>query len=684
MNTPNQCCRVGERYRPLSLASRCLLPAGVLLWTVIGAMGNQLTFQVNLGVQRAWGNFKPANGDTVVVAGTFSATDWTTTSVLSPSVGDSNLYAGTFSNDVPAGSSEAHKFIINPGGNSPANQLIWEVGNDRTAQVTAGDQVLPAVFFSNVTNASLTIITQLTFRVSLESEINAGRFNPATDTVAVAADALNNWHPELSPLTNSPLQPQLWRGTFLLTNVPGTAVNYKFVLQPAAGPAVWEQDGVGLGGAQNRQCAFPGLAQVLPVVNFNNAAATGPFLAGADMSHLGFFEDRGVVYRQDGQIRDAFSILTNRGINCVRLRLFTSSAAQAQADPYNYTNNLTYTLPLAARVKAAGLKFVLDFHYSDTWADPGKQTKPGAWTSLNFTQLKTELRNYNSNVIAAFAAAGAMPDFVQVGNEITPGMLWDSGRVGGSFDSPAQWSQLAQLLTSAVQGIKDAAGAQMPKLIIHIDRGGDWATTQWYFDKLEALSVPFDIIGQSYYPWWHGSPAALATCLTNTALRYGRPVMIMETAFPRANSTNLYGIPASTNGQVQFMVELAKIVNAVPDRLGVGVFWWGAEYQALAGYNLAGFDRRSIFGSGGDVLPVAEALGALAAPRWLTPSVSNQMLILRWPLSGAGLDLTTNTNLAQPIWTNVTNAVQGTAAVLSTSVPIDAIPARYYRLQPPQ
>ncbi len=540
--------------------------AGFLCTGALMAWANQVTYQVNLGVQRALGNFNPANGDTVIVSGTFSTTDWTTTSVLSPSGGDSNIYTGTFNNDVPAGDFGNHKFIINPGGNSAANQLIWESGNNRFFQVTAADQTLPVVYFNN------------------------------------------------------------------LTNVP-----------PPAPPL--------------------------------------EFIAGADMSHLIFFEDRGITYRDDGQVQDALVILKNRGINCIRLRLFTSSNAQGQANPYNYINNLEYNLPLAVRVKQAGLKLLLDFHYSDSWADPGKQTKPVAWTNLNFAQLKTQIRDYSSNTIAAFSAVGAMPDFVQIGNEITPGLLWSDGRVGGSYDNATQWSQLAQLLTNAITGVQDAAGEQMPKIIIHIDRGGDWNATQWYFDKLTAQQVPFDIIGQSYYPWWHGSPDALRTCLNNAAARYQKPIMVVETAFPRSNSTNIFGIPASTNGQVQFVAQLAQIVKGVPAGRGSGLFWWGSEYQQLNGYNLAGFDRRSLFNTGGEVLPVAEALGALTAPVKITPRRNQNSLHLQWPISGAGLELAASDSLTEPLWTNATNVIETTGSVFQTTVPLDG-DARYFRLQP--
>src|SRR5579864_6057472 len=116
-------------------------------------------------------------------------------------------------------------------------------------------------------------------------------------------------------------------------------------------------------------------------------AATTNFLAAADFSDLAFFENKGVVYKDNGQVTDALTILKRHGLNCVRLRLWTSSATQAATDPYNYTNNLAYTLPLALRIKNAGLLFSLDFHYSDTWADPGHQSIPLAWTNYTLAQL---------------------------------------------------------------------------------------------------------------------------------------------------------------------------------------------------------------------------------------------------------------------------------------------------------
>lgn len=411
-------------------------------------------------------------------------------------------------------------------------------------------------------------------------------------------------------------------------------------------------------------------------------AVGGDFIAGVDASHLRFFEDRGVVYRDAGQVQDALVILQRRGITCVRLRLFTSSAAQAQSDPYNRINNLDYTVALAARVKRAGLQFLLDFHYSDTWADPGKQAKPSAWTNLFFAGLEQRMAEYNSNCITSFKTAGAMPDYVQVGNEITSGLLWPDGRVGGAFENAAQWSQLGRLIKAAIRGIRDAAGPQPPKIMIHIDRGGDWKATQWFFDNLRQQQVEFDLIGQSYYPFWHGNLSALRDCLNRTADRYGKPVLVAETAFPWTNSAPVVGIPATPAGQASFVIELAKIVKGVSQGRGCGIFWWGTEYQRLNSVGTAGFERRSFFDTSGEVLPAAETLGRLSVPVVVKAVLTGANLTLNWPLSGAGWSLTTATDLLPPAaWSTSTNDIQSTGMTFGTTRLVSDEPGRFFRLQ---
>ena len=351
----------------------------------------------------------------------------------------------------------------------------------------------------------------------------------------------------------------------------------------------------------------------------------------------------------------------------------------------NYINNLDYTLPLARRVKDAGFQFLLDFHYSDTWADPGHQRKPNAWTNLTFTQLVQQMHDYNSNSIAAFQAAGAMPDYVQIGNEITSGMLWPDGRVGASYDTPAQWGHLGQLLSAAIQGIKEASGELMPRIIIHIDRGGDWTGTKWFFDNLAQQQVSFDVIGESYYPFWHGPLAGLSNCLTNAAQRYGKPIIVSETCFPWTNSawgTNIVGLAPAPASQVTFLAALAAVESRLPTGLNGGLLWWGAEYQHLPGVNEAGFDSASFFDFEGNVLPVAQAFGSLVMPPKLSADLNNGRLRLHWPLSNAGSYLITATNLVPlPLWLPLSNSIQTNANGFELSLPGFSDAFRFYRLR---
>ncbi len=342
------------------------------------------------------------------------------------------------------------------------------------------------------------------------------------------------------------------------------------------------------------------------------------FLAGADLSHLPLMERRGHVFRDRGQDRDALTLLAAHGLNCVRLRLWTSSEAEAVSDPYSRGNTLAATVAMARRVKAAGLQLLLDLHYSDSWADPGHQAKPRAWEGLSFPELEQRMYTYSRDVIATLRDADVLPEYVQIGNETPMGLVWPEGKV----DAPEKWSQLARLIRAADRGITEAGGVRKPKTIIHLDRGGDWATTAWFFDRLIRVEgVQFDIIGQSYYPFYHGPLADLRTCLRGCVERYGKPVIIAETGFPWSATewdgtpvAPLAGIAAGSDGQVRFVTELGRILAELPQGKGLGIFWWGAEFQATPGLNLAGFEKRSFWGHDSGVLPVVDALGALAAP----------------------------------------------------------------------
>lgn len=311
------------------------------------------------------------------------------------------------------------------------------------------------------------------------------------------------------------------------------------------------------------------------------------FIKGADVSFIPQIEDLGGVYKVNRVSQDPLKIFKDHGFNFIRLKLWHTPSE-------NY-NNLEKVLYMAKRIKDGDLKFLLNVHYSDTWADPGRQRKPAAWVGVPFEALKDSVYQYTKNVMRALCDQQTLPDMVQIGNEITPGMLWDDGRVGGSFDTPQQWSKLGELIKAGIRGVRESCGAgDSVRIMIHLDRGGDNAACRWYFDNLLAQGVEFDIIGLSYYPWWHGTLNAVRANLDNLALRYGKDLVIAETAYPWTlqwfdNRNNIVGsanqlhagYPATVDGQAAFLRELIKIVRNVKNERGRGLFYWAPEYISV-------------------------------------------------------------------------------------------------------
>ena len=359
----------------------------------------------------------------------------------------------------------------------------------------------------------------------------------------------------------------------------------------------------------------PNLIRSLTVVLILVAAAglrAEPRL-GADLSFVPRLESCGVDYRRAGLPDDVLRILRSAGCDLVRLRLWHDPA-----EPWHGT---AATLAYAERVAAAGLDLMLDFHYSDTWADPGRQTNPTAWRDLDFAALVDSVYAYSRDTVARFADAGLAPRYVQVGNEIGPGLLWDDGRVGWSgspFDTPRQWSQLSALLQAGISGVRDACPGTVPQIVIHVADGGDNATCRWFFDGLLAHDVVFDIIGVSYYPWWHGRLQDLATNLDDLVARYGKPVFVVETAYPwtleNGDPTNNFvwntdqlpdAYAATPDGQRRFLGDLCAVVrdaNAAVDDDGA-VLYWEPAFVPVRGGPDNPHDNLTLFDFSGEALP---------------------------------------------------------------------------------
>jgi arabinogalactan endo-1,4-beta-galactosidase len=319
------------------------------------------------------------------------------------------------------------------------------------------------------------------------------------------------------------------------------------------------------------------------------------YAIGADVSFLSKCEQDGIVFKENGQPKDVLVMLREHHYNWVRLRVFHDPSV----DPDHLPNDLPYTIALARRAKALGFHLLLDVHYSDSWADPAKQPTPVQWRKLKHKELVIQVFDYTRDLIAALRQAGVMPDMVQLGNEVTGGMLWPDGKL------PDNWDNFADLLRAGVAGLDAGRGAlPRPRIMIHIERSGDYEAAVWFFDNLIAHHVPFDVIGLSYYPFWHGSIAKLRGNLHDLALRYRRPIFVVETASNwtagAQEAKKKYDFPESPQGQKTFLKAVDAAVRSIPDELGRGVFWWEpAAEGAIWG--------RSFFDKSGNVLPVISA-----------------------------------------------------------------------------
>lgn len=320
------------------------------------------------------------------------------------------------------------------------------------------------------------------------------------------------------------------------------------------------------------------------------AAAASLTMRGADVSTVQRALDLGAkYYNAAGTAADPLDILKGVGVNYVRLRIWNNPAS-------NY-NNLAKVLTYARVVKSKGLSLMIDFHYSDTWADPGKQYKPAAWSSHGIAALQTDVYNYTYSVCSQLKAQGTTPDSVQIGNEINVGMLWDDGKVINN-----NFTNVSLLLKSGYNATKACnSGTQV---IIHTADADSDAHARWFYDGIKAKGVTWDITGLSYYCMWHGSLSNMGSVVTDVKSRYGKPVILAETAYPftaaNADSTSnsitgsapCSGYPATWAGQA---AEFTAVQNTARSAGAIGVFYWEPTWYAVPGN---GWDPANISGSG--------------------------------------------------------------------------------------
>lgn len=338
---------------------------------------------------------------------------------------------------------------------------------------------------------------------------------------------------------------------------------------------------------------------------------------GGDISMLPKYEEAGATYyTHDGKsIADVLTFFKDEGMNAMRVRLFVNPKKQTTNNgkwetDYNVCQDLEWVKRLGKRIKDTGLKFMLDFHYSDTWADPGKQWTPAAWASLDDNALAEKVYEYTKDALEQLKAAGAEPDMIQTGNEISYGMMW--GQPNGTLkqcwpSSTQNWKRFEKLLIEATKACREEC--PNAKIIIHTERTSisqqndnkNYAALSNFYKKMKEADIDYDIIGLSYYPYFHGTISELEGAINLLEKDYSdKSIMVVEFGYPYAwavggttyDYTGKY--PYSDDGQKAITADMVKMLKK-HDKVN-GLFWWWPEYNAN-GTSLSGWYNSPLFDS---------------------------------------------------------------------------------------
>ena len=340
--------------------------------------------------------------------------------------------------------------------------------------------------------------------------------------------------------------------------------------------------------------------------------AQSDFMVGADVSYLKEVEDSGGTFSDSGVTQDALDIFRNNGFNWIRLKIWHTPDL-----PYN---DLPRVREMAVRAKSLGFKLLLNFHYSDTWADPGHQDIPAAWVDLDINDLVDSLYAYTDHVIADLKEGGAMPDMVQIGNETNCGMLWPMGNVCGSNDNTQHWSQLGRLMQAGIDAVHaNLSPGDSVLIMVHHAGGGNNSAVRWFLGKLFNEISGVDVIGLSYYSKWQGALSNLSTNLNDLANRFPQKLVVVETAYPWTmnwadGQGNIWGpddlldgYPASVSGQSDYLMDLRQILASTPQDKGIGIFYWEPEWISAPDLTSA-WENATLFDFTGAALSSISAL----------------------------------------------------------------------------
>ena len=337
---------------------------------------------------------------------------------------------------------------------------------------------------------------------------------------------------------------------------------------------------------------------------------------GMDLSSVPKNEAHGAVWRDaGGAAGDPVAILRDAGVNYARLKVWV--------DPADGFNDRDHVLAMARRVKAAGMGLLVDFHYSDTWADPGRQEVPAAWASYDLQGLARAVGDHTTDVLTALRDQGTPAGMVQIGNEINPGMLLAGGAASGPSSDFASLGVLLRAGAHAPRAVQPA-----PKIVLHLTNHGSGVQhLQWWYSQAQAQGVPFDVIGLSFYGYWHGSLATLQSGATTLLGQFpGKQLLVVETAYPFTTAADdahpnvvgpdqlVPGFPATEAGQASYLRAIQNVVAGLPDGRGLGVVYWEGAWTAVPGSGWDPADPAS--GNAWENQAVFDFHDRLLAARW--------------------------------------------------------------------
>lgn len=383
------------------------------------------------------------------------------------------------------------------------------------------------------------------------------------------------------------------------------------------------------------------------------------FAMGVDASMvLSVEENGGVYYNEDGVEQDVFQIMADHGVNFFRVRIWNNPFDKYGKGYGGGDVDTERAIVMSKRAKAAGMNVMLDIHYSDFWADPDTQSVPRKWATYTADELVDAVGTYTTSVLNQFKTAGITVDAIQIGNEINGGMLWPTGKIDWADSAPG-YDYLARLLKSGIAGAK--AVNKNIYTVIHLANGGSKDEFNDFFTAIDARDVTYDIIGASYYPYYHGTLAALQANLDNVATKFKKPVMICEMSYGFTDAANQYAANTyssqmedagkfltSIQGQATAIHDVVEVLSKVPNNLGLGIFYWEPAWLPVEGAGWAnsvsgvvttdGLDtwaNQALFSYSGKVLP---SLSAFKLIRSSSTVVTETAIKVRTP----SIDLTLN------------------------------------------